>query len=79
MLLAPSKLDSNANKVYSLQYLMLKSNFLHERSQVLTDILLKMQVFQDVTCHYTSLSSCFEGSQCIHLQSQAVWKHYDRP
>lgn len=75
MPLAPSKLDSNANKAYSLQYclyLMLKSN-LHERSQVLTDMLLKMEVFQDVTlCSYASLSSCFEGSQCIHLQSQAL-------
>jgi hypothetical protein len=41
-----------AKKAYSLQYLTLKSNFLNERSQVLTD-LLKMQVFQDVTqCYY---------------------------
>jgi len=60
MPLAPSKLDSNANKAYSL--LHAEQQLLNERSQVLIDMLLKMQVFQDVTmCHYKS-SSCFEGS-----------------
>ena len=42
------------------------------RFQVLATLLLKIQVFWDVTlCHGVSSLWCFKESWCLHLQSQA--------
>jgi hypothetical protein len=46
---------------------------LQQDFQVLTAVLLKVQVFWDVIlCQWSSISWHFKGSQCLHLHGQTV-------
>jgi len=46
---------------------------IHARFKVLTPVLMKVHVLRDVMpCGLAVRSPCFEGSQCLHLQAEAV-------
>ena len=43
------------------------------RLEVLTVVLMKIQIFLDVKLHFWVSSSChFDAAECLHLQHQAV-------
>jgi hypothetical protein len=58
---------------YTHVFLMSIISSINAKLEILTAVLLKIQIFCDVMlCHWGYSSSRFKGSRCLHLQGQAV-------
>lgn len=72
---------SSSQHFYISGYTCIANNVFLVKREVLTVLLLKVQIIWDVMlCPWASSSWCFRGSYCLHCQGEAVWpwrfRHY---
>ena len=72
---------SSSLHFYISGYICIANNVFLVTCEVLTVLLLKVQIIWDVMlCPWASSSFCFRGSYCLHCQGEAAWpwrfRHY---